>query len=45
MMGQYLIPAPEWATILEANGFAVSKVDRSPMPGCVLVLARAVPPT
>jgi SAM-dependent methyltransferase len=45
MMGQYLIPAPEWATILEANGFAVRKVDRSPMPGCVLVLARAVPPT
>lgn len=45
MMGQYLIGAPDWATILEANGFAVRKVERSPMPGCVLVLAQAVPPT
>ncbi|WP_028928047.1 SAM-dependent methyltransferase [Pseudonocardia acaciae] len=45
MMGQYLIPASEWTTILEANHFAVRKVDRSPMPGCVLVLAQAVPPT
>jgi SAM-dependent methyltransferase len=43
MMGQYLIPAPEWAAVLEDSGFTVQEVVRSPMPGCILVLAEATP--
>lgn len=43
MMGQFLIDAPDWTTVLGDNGFTVRQVERSRMPGCILVLAEATP--